>query len=186
MSDLKKYIEIFHDVAYAHPDILHRSDTNPSFFASETKLTSAVRNSGRTSNYVLLLLRPTGSLEFGSQVYDNMRCSFKILCKAGDASEETKKQGVQDKALEIGWFTIGWLEDLYQRSPNGSAVSGFDINTVQWDLLSDEYGGYAGAIFRFNIKRKPFNYYDSEGRNAIMAAGLAGRVFGTEFGIEFE
>lgn len=186
MSNLKKYIEVFLGMAYAHPDILHRPDTNPSFFSSEKKITEAFKNSPRTSDYALLLLRPFGQLEFGSQVYDNMTGIFKVLCKGGDTSEETKQQGVQDKALEIGFFIIGRLEDLYQQSPNGSPVSGFDINSVSYELASNEYGGYYGATFRFSMKRIPFNYYDSEGREAIMVAGLGDRVFGPEFGIEFE
>lgn len=190
MSRLKDYIKIFYTVAYAHPDIAHRDETdsapNPSFFTSAGKLESAVKNESRSSDYMLLLHRPVGRFEYGSQLYDDLTCMFDILCKGGDVSQETKQQGVQDKAQQIGFFIAGWLHDQAQLHPFSGPVSGFDINTVQHETIGPEFGGYYGERFRFQMKQVPFNIYDDEGRASIIEAGLGGRIFDTEFDIEFE
>lgn len=180
------YPQLFKSFAYAHPDILHRDGTNPGYFTTIEEMSGKIRVTARSSDYMLLLPKPTGALEWGTELYNRRNGAFTILCKGGDTSEDTRQRGVQSKAMDIGYALSGWLHDLFQQYPDSGPVAGFDINTINWTLAGPVEGGYYGVTFRFACMTRAFDVYDRAGREETMEEGLADRIFGTEFGIEFE
>lgn len=180
------YPGLFKSFAYAHPDIAHRDDTNPSYFTDALQQSASLVTLGRSSEFLLYTGKPTGRLLYGSELYSILNGSYMILCKGGDISEETRNKGIQSKALEIGMTLAAWMYDLYLESPYNGVLPGFDLNSVTWELTRQEEGNYYGASFSYSCKTIPYDIYDSEGRNDKIKEGLSHRYFAEEFAIEFE